>query len=196
MALTTAKAKKTGLTGAKAGWIQTACLLQQSNKAMHPRLENIPAKIIAGQRLTMSFSQNQTGVLWQRFMPRRSEIRNQVNESFYSIEIYPDLFFESFTPNAEFEKWAGIEVKQNIDQPAGIEPLIIPGGLYAVFTHRGPASTGPKTYQYIFAVWIPASDFVIDNRPHFALMDDRYKHEQQDSEEEIFIPVKPKTQNY
>ena len=159
---------------------------------MQPRFENIPAKTIAGQKLNMSFSQNKTGALWQGFTPRRAQIRNQLNAILYSLEVYPPGFFDDFKPTNEFEKWAGVEVKDDTDQPAGIELLTIPAGQYAVFTHRGPASAGPQTYQYIFGVWLPDSDYIIDDRPHFALMDEKYKHEQPDSEEDIYIPVKPR----
>jgi AraC family transcriptional regulator len=159
---------------------------------MQPRFETIDAKVIAGLKLNMSFSDNKTGALWQSFMSRRAEIENPVNSLLYSLEVYPSGFFEDFKPTNEFEKWAGVEVKDNTDQPDGIELLTIPAGQYAVFTHRGPASFGPKTYQYIFGVWLPASDYIIDDRPHFALMDEKYKHEQPDSEEDIYIPVKPR----
>nr|WP_294789983.1 GyrI-like domain-containing protein [uncultured Mucilaginibacter sp.] len=159
---------------------------------MQPRFLTISSKIIAGQRLNMSFSQNKTGLLWQRFMPRRAEIKNPVNSLFYSLEVYPSAFFDDFKPTNEFEKWAGVEISDSSEQAPGIELLTIPSGEYAVFTHRGPASAGPKTYQYIYGVWFPASDYIIDNRPHFALMDEKYKHDEPDSEEDIYIPVKPR----
>jgi AraC family transcriptional regulator len=159
---------------------------------MQPRFETIDAKVIAGQRLNMSFSENKTGALWQSFMPRRAKIKNPVNSFFYSLEVYPSGFFDDFKPTNEFEKWAGVEVKDDAEQPGGIELLTIPAGQYAVFTHRGPASAGPKTYQYIYGVWLPNSDYIIDDRPHFALMDEKYKHEEPDSEEDIYIPVKPR----
>ena len=159
---------------------------------MQPKFENISAKIIAGQRLTMSFSQNKTGALWQGFMPRQADIRGKLDEKFYSVEVYPPGFFDDFKPTTEFEKWAGVEVNNSSEQPKDIEFLTIPAGLHAVFTHQGPASAGPKTYQYIFGVWLPNSDYLIDDRPHFALMDEKYKHEEADSEEDIYIPVKPR----
>ncbi len=159
---------------------------------MQPRFENIASKIIVGKHLTMSFSQNKTGLLWQSFMPHRAKIKHKTDASFYSLEVYPDGFFDAFNPARQFEKWAGVEV-QTIEQiPDEMEVLSIPPGLYAVFTHHGPASTGSKTYQYIFGEWLPASEYVIDNRPHFALMTEKYKHDQEDSEEDIYIPVKLK----
>ncbi len=159
---------------------------------MLPRFETISTKVIAGHRLNMSFMQNKTAALWQNFMPRRAQIQGKQNTALYSLEVYPKGFFDNFDPAREFEKWAGVEVADGTEQPTGIEILNIPEGLYAVFTHRGPASEGPKTYQYILGVWLPASDYVIDDRPHFALMTEKYKHEQPDSEEDIYIPVKPR----
>jgi len=78
------------------------------------------------------------------------------------------------------------------DAPVQMERLTVPDGLCAVFVHRGPASTGPKTYEYIFRSWLPSSDFTLDNRPHFALIGEKYKQNDQDSEEEIWIPIKEK----
>ena len=76
--------------------------------------------------------------------------------------------------------------------PAGMNPFLLKGGLYAVFVHRGPASSGEKTFRYIFGIWLPASEYVIDDRPHFEILGEKYKHDDPDSEEEIWIPVKHK----
>jgi len=73
-----------------------------------------------------------------------------------------------------------------------MKTITSPEGLYAVFVHKGAASEGPKTYQYIFTTWLPASDYQLDNRPHFAIMGEKYKGEDPGSEEELWIPIKPK----
>ena len=58
---------------------------------------------------------------------------------------------------------------------------------------RGRASDGPKTYGYIIQDMVAEnSDFSLDNRPHFALMGRKYKQDDANSEEEIWIPIKPK----
>ena len=75
-----------------------------------------------------------------------------------------------------------------------MDTLILPGGLYAVFVHKGPASEGLRTYEYIFGKWLPASDFLLDDRPHFALIGKRYKHKDPNSEEEIWIPIKKRSE--
>lgn len=73
-----------------------------------------------------------------------------------------------------------------------MECLILPGGLYAVFQYRGTSETAVETFQYIFGTWIPASDFELDARPHFELLDENYRNDHPESEEEIWIPVRPK----
>ena len=124
-------------------------------------------------------------------MPRRREITNAVGTDLYSIEVYPPRFFDAFDPEAKFEKWAAVEVTGFDNIPDGLETLTIRAGLYAVFLHRGPASEAIITYTYIFQTWLPASEFKLDQRPHFAVMGEKYKNEEPDSEEEIWIPISP-----
>jgi AraC family transcriptional regulator len=101
-----------------------------------------------------------------------------------------DSKIELQNPDVEFEKWAAAEVTDFGHVPEGMETFELQGGLYAVFLHRGPASTGEKTFRYIIEEWLPKSDYVSDIRPHFEIIGIKYKNESIDSEEEIFIPVK------
>lgn len=159
---------------------------------MLPRIETIPEKTLVGKRMNMSYAANRTGELWGSFMPHRREIINPVSPDFYSVEVYPPHFFDQFDPQAMFEKWAAVEVDDLHSVPEKMETLVLPGGLYAVFLHKGTASAAPTTYNYIFRTWLPTADYLLDDRPHFALMGTKYKGEDPDSEEEIWIPIKPK----
>ena len=159
---------------------------------MEPGIESIAEKKFAGRRITMSFAENRTRELWQGFMPLRREIADAVGMELYSVEVYPADFFDAFDPEAAFEKWAAVEVASFDALPEGLETLTAPAGLYAVFPHRGPASEAIITYTYIFQNWLPASEYRLDDRPHFAVMGEKYKNEDPDSEEEIWIPVQPK----
>ena len=155
---------------------------------MEPRIETLPETKLVGKMLKMSFTENKTSELWQSFMPKKREIKNIAGNELYSVEIYDDGFFEQFDPTAKFEKWAAVKVSE-FENLADFENLTIPAGLYAVFTYQGKSSEGAKFYQFIFADWIPKSEFLIDARPHFALMGEKYKNDSDDSEEEIWIPV-------
>ncbi len=154
-----------------------------------PRIEIMPAKKFIGMRTKMSFAENKTFELWSGFMPRHKEIKSRIGKELYSIELYAPLFFDAFNPNKIFEKWAAVETEDFDIVPEGMETFISPEGLYAVFIHRGPASEGPKTYSYIFNEWLPRSGYVPDNRPHFAVMGDKYRNDSPDSEEDLWIPV-------
>jgi len=157
---------------------------------LRPRIEMLSEKKFVGKRIKMSFSDNKTHELWRSFMPGRRQINNIIGMELYSIEVYEKLYFDNFNPKREFDKWAAVEV-MNFDRvPDEMETLNSPRGLYAVFQYKGAASKGAETYQYIYGTWLPESDFLLDNRPHFAVMGEKYKNEDPDSEEEIWIPIK------
>jgi predicted transcriptional regulator YdeE/ubiquinone/menaquinone biosynthesis C-methylase UbiE len=163
---------------------------------MQPRIELFPATKIAGFRQIMSFAKNTTPLLWQTFMPRRAEIANRVGTNFYSLEVYNDpAFFNAFDPNKPFEKWAGVAVKDFDALPFGMEALLIPAGLYAIFTYHGRPAEAANFYREIYSEWLPSSGYFLDPRPHFAVMGDTYKQDSPDSEEEIFIPVRLKKED-
>jgi AraC family transcriptional regulator len=159
---------------------------------VEPKIATLREKKLVGKHLKMSFSKNRTFELWRSFMPRRREIANNLSSDLYSVEVYEPSFFENINPEKEFDKWAAIEVMDFNIVPDEMETLILPDGLYGVFLYKGPASAGSKLYRYIFETWLPNSDFFLDNRPHFALMGEKYKNEDPNSEEEIWIPIKSK----
>lgn len=140
--------------------------------------------------MTMSLADNRTYELWRSFMTRRAEIHNSIGATLYSVDIYDRTYFDNFNPQKLFEKWAAVEVTDFVVIPNDMETLSIPKGLYAVFIHKGPASTGAETYRFIFETWLPGSAFELDGRPHFAVMGEKYKNEDPDSEEELWIPIR------
>jgi len=158
---------------------------------MFLRFETIQETQLAGLCTRMSFRDDHTPELWQRFMPLYGKQAHSSGSDLFSLEIYPPGAFTAFSPGTEFEKWAAAEVLPGSSPAAGLLPLVIPAGLYAVFLHKGPASAAPATYTYIFTEWLPASGYTTDERPHFARMGAAYKNEDPGSEEEIWIPVRP-----
>jgi len=159
---------------------------------MEARIEILTGKKLVGKHITMSFVENKTFQLWSSFMPERKEIKNPIDSNLYSLEVFPVGYFNHFDPKNTFEKWAAIEVSDFNEVPLNMEILIIPIGMYAVFIHKGPATEAEKTYHFIFTEWLPNSEYNVDDRPHFAVMTEKYKKDDPDSEEEIWIPVKNK----
>jgi Uncharacterized protein conserved in bacteria len=124
-------------------------------------------------------------------MPVRKQISNPVSEDLYALQVYDPLHFRQFDPHRQFEKWALIEVANFDHIPNEMMAFTLPGGLYSVFLHKG-SSTDSSTFDYIFRQWLPTSDFLLDTRPHFEILGAKYKNADPNSEEEIWIPVRPK----
>ena len=159
---------------------------------MQSRIEVLKPKKLIGKRLTMSLANNRTRELWQSFMPEKMKIKNAVSPDLYSMQIYDSQYFNNFNPETEFIKWAAIEVTNPDTLTEGMEFFDLEGGLYSVFLYKGAASNGPEIFRYIFGIWLPDSGFILDNRPHFEILGEKYKNESPDSEEEIWIPVRAK----
>ncbi|MDR6846016.1 GyrI-like domain-containing protein [Flavobacterium granuli] len=156
---------------------------------MIPRIENLPEKKLIGIRLQTSIINNKTHELWRSFMPRRGEIQNQISSDLFAVQIYEPSYFEDFNPSAVFEKWATLEVTNFNNIPAEMESFTLSGGLYAVFELKGHDIA---IFDYIFRTWIPNSKYDLDSRPHFEILGAKYKKDNPNSEEEIWIPIKEK----
>jgi AraC family transcriptional regulator len=157
-----------------------------------PRIEYLSEKKLIGKYLKMSLADNKTVELWRAFMPRRKEIQNNLTTDLLSMQVYDTpQYFRHFNPHALFEKWAVVEVADFDVVPEGMEIFTLPSGQYAVFTHKG-ASVDTSLFQYIFSEWLPNSEFILVNRPHFELLGAKYKGNSPDSEEEIWIPIEEK----
>jgi AraC family transcriptional regulator len=159
--------------------------------SMIPRIENLKEKKLVGKKLTMSLAINKTGELWKSFIPRHKEIANNLTNHFISMAVYKPTHFADFKPTNEFEKWAAVEVKDFENIPIDMETFTLTSGLYAVFDYKG-SSTDSSIFQYIFGTWLPNSDYLLDDRPHFEILGEKYKNGDPNSEEEIWMPVRKK----
>lgn len=139
--------------------------------------------------MKMSLADNRTFELWSRFMPRRKEITNNISIDLISMQVYEEDFF---SPLGIFEKWAVVEVSDLDNIPFGMESFVLPAGKYAVFLHKGGSERFQKTFRWIFEMWLPASEYKVDNRPHFELLGEKYKNNDPESEEDIWVPIKEK----
>jgi AraC family transcriptional regulator len=182
-----------------------------------PRIEERAPGQFIGICMSMSLMEDKTGQLWRQFMPRRHEIMHRANTDVVSLQVYPKGYFSEFDPSRVFVKWALAEVgnvsaekgeeEERGDEdwnvsvekgekedrggliPEGMEVFDLQGGLYAVFVHRG---SDPAIFDFIYGEWLPASDFELDDRPHFEVLDVHYRHSDPDAEEEIWIPIRVK----
>ena len=161
---------------------------------MYPKIIKIPAKKLIGVHITTHREENKIPILWRQFMPRRKDLSNTISNDLYSIQIYESLpDFSQYNPLLEFEYWAAIEVTKDALLPEDMEELELNGGLYAVFLYKGSADQGSHMFQYIYGTWLPESIYELDHRPHFEILGAKYKHGDPESEEDIWIPIRLKS---
>lgn len=158
---------------------------------LQPTIEQLESKKLIGISLRMNLIANQTGKLWGSFRPRAAEIKNRNTTDFISMQVYNPSYFKEFNPNNEFEKWAVTEVSDYDSIPNGMERFDLEGGLYAVFLYQG-SSKDDSIFQYIYSQWLPNSNYLLDDRPHFEVLGSNYKNNDPNSEEEIWIPIREK----
>ena len=157
-----------------------------------PEIKTLKQKKLVGMRIATNLSANQTIGLWRAFMPRKKEILNIANQDLISMEVFDSSFpFLDFNAETPFEKWAAVEVLKINSVPAGMESFELQTGLYAVFNYKGSSSRGEEIFTYIYRKWLPGSGYRIDNRPHLAIMGEKYRNNDPNSEEELWIPIYP-----
>ena len=154
-----------------------------------PRIKELTNLSLVGVHQTMSLAENRTASLWQTFMPRLKELASRVGTDLYSLQQYPVDYFNSFDPTRSFEKWAAVAVSSVDPIPAGMDTLRL-NGTYAIFDFQGTPAEFGNAIQYILSIWLPQSDYKLDDRPHFELLGEKYKRNDPLSEEEIWIPIR------
>ncbi|WP_232066328.1 GyrI-like domain-containing protein [Hymenobacter sp. BT18] len=158
--------------------------------ALQPRIIEAPARRLLGFSQLMSRAEDQTALLWRTFMPRRREVASPTSPDLFSVTQYPAGYFAAYDPHAVFCKWAAVAVADATPVPVGMAPLTIPAGQYAVFDYRG-SSLDTRVFAYILLEWLPASGFVLDDRPHLEVLGPGYRNADPTSEEEIWLPIRP-----
>lgn len=157
---------------------------------MNPTIKTFPTTKFIGKNLIFTYADYRAFELWSSFMPRRKEIQNAIGMELYNIQINPENF--DFSPNTPFTKWAAVAVSSFNFIPEGMETVEIPEGLYAVFNYKGDQSGAASFFNSIYTKWLPSSNYELDNRPQFEILGAKYKNNDPNSEEEIWIPVKQK----
>ena len=157
----------------------------------NPRIKILKEKKLAGKYLKMSLVNNRTAELWRSVIPMIDQIENTINKDKIALQIYPDIYFDNYDPKLEFVKWAAVEVTDFKDIPTKLDTFVLEGGLYAIFDYKG-SSADSRIFEYIYSSWLPKSDYKLDKRPHFEVLGEKYKNNDPDSQEEVWIPIQPK----
>ena len=160
---------------------------------MEYRIVNLEEKKLIGHSIEMSLADNKTFELWSGFMPQRKSISNAKDSLLFSLQVYqPALDLSTFCPQTVFTKWALVEVEDFNDIPEGMKFFTLEKGQYVVFNYKGTVEEFGPFMGKVFMEWLPANGYKLDHRPHFELLGEKYKHNDPNSEEEIWVPILPK----
>lgn len=160
---------------------------------MNPTIKTFPTTNFIGKNLTFTYADYRAFELWSSFMSRRKEIQNIIGSDLYNIQINPENF--DFQPNTPFVKWAAVVVSSFDKVPDGMKTLEIQEGLYAVFNYKGDQTNVAAFFNLIYTEWLPNSNYELGNHPQFEILGEKYKCNNIDSEEEIWIPIMHKQKN-
>ena len=152
-----------------------------------PVITQLPEFLLTGISVEMSLYNNLTPELWGHFRRAQKQHFTADPEFFYSVNVYPNEYFENFNPATPFLKYALVSAEYVGERDLGWEQFSLPGGLYAVFDHKGPDFS---IFQYIYTQWLPQSGYELDNRPHFEKLPSNYIPGHPASTEEIYIPIR------
>lgn len=155
-----------------------------------PSVQILAEKKLIGKSAQMSLLQNTTPLLWKNFMQERKSIQNTIGNHLYSLQVYDKMYFTDFNPQTKFTKYALTEVSDFESIPKNMECFTLKSGLYVVFRYKGLPQNFAEAFQFIFHEWLPNSEYELDHRPHFEVLGEKYNPTSEESEEEIWIPIK------
>jgi len=161
-------------------------------KMVEPVIVELDEITVVGMQVLYSMKCNLIPQLWERLAPRMQEIKHVAREG---VALEVSYGMQGKDEEEIFFVLAGLIVSSTAEIPEGMTYKRVPAHKYAQFTHYGPASKIPETYNYIFNKLLPRSAYDVD-RDACALewYDVGFKMDAADSEFDIYIPVQEKQQ--
>jgi 4-carboxymuconolactone decarboxylase len=149
------------------------------------RFETLQAQHLIGQMVENPvFSTEETSHLWRGFRSRLKELSWQEGDDLVSIQV-----FSENKQGLVQQRWAAARHEGEV--PEGMQCLKLPAGLYAVFLYWGGRQGFEEFILDKFRNVIPSYSLQMDERPHFQRMGPAFNPFSDESEEEVWIPVKP-----
>lgn len=148
---------------------------------------------VVGLSSVVSMECNIIHELWERFMPREKEVKHV---SIPGVALEVSFGYKEVAKEGEDKDWlffdlVGLAVNSTADIPEGMTYKVVPAHKYAKFVHKGPISQITKTYNYIYEEWLPNSEYEYDFEAcNVEWYDERFKLEEEDSEFDIYVPIK------
>lgn len=164
-----------------------------SNITVHPKIMELTEIKVAGLRGETTLRDNRLRDLWNRANSLYKEIPNRIpgGRAFGICEACAENTLYTMNDDILFTEVAGTEVFSFDGLKEPFVEKIIPGGRYAVFTHRGTLRMLPQTFDYIWGTWFLSTKEELDWREDFELYDERFLgYDHPDSEVDLYIPIR------
>lgn len=159
--------------------------------SIEPRFEEREEFVIAGYRKHTREGSDVIGESWFELKSNLDAIERKNEHTMYGFEDYSEEF--SSEPLA-FYYMVGVEVDKNTILSEGVYRKVVQKAKYAVFTVNGNNANGEigKALRYIYFVWLPNSEYCIDENMlfDFEYYDERWDCQLGAAQMEIYIPVK------
>lgn len=159
--------------------------------SIEPRFEEREEFVIAGYRKHTKNGFNVIGEAWFELKSNIDAIERKNKHTMYGFEDYSEKF--SSEPLA-FYYMAGVEVDKDTPLPEGMYRKVVQKTKYAVFTVNGNNANGEigKAFRYIYFVWLPNSEYCIDENAifDFEYYDERWDCQFGAAQMDIYVPVR------
>ena len=162
--------------------------LNQKGEIMEPRIIELNEMKAVGMTVRTTVVENKIPNLWDKFMKRTSEIKN-VNDKEICLGICFHDEMDGCSEDSMFTYMASKLVDKISDVPDNMLSRELSAETYAVFTHKGALDNLDKTYNKIYAEWLPQCNYKTAEADEFEWYDHRFKFGQEDSEMFIYVPV-------
>lgn len=162
---------------------------------MEPKFVTRDEFKVAGMECVGTAQSGAFGRLWGEFIPKMDTIPNRSSEcGCYGVcGCGPDCEPEKGVCKCQetgASYMACVEVSDTSSVPEGTVARTIPAANYAVFTHKGTLDKLGDTFNYIYQTWLPKSGREMAVPHCFELYDQRFNPVSEDSELDIYVPVK------
>lgn len=145
---------------------------------------------LVGMKERIIMPNNTIPQLWEKFMKRENEIKNSRKAEWFGVA--DNMASETY----EFDETVAVEVDDFDSVPAGMVTMLIAPQKFLVFTHKGRIfdengeSKLSKTYDYLYGKLLPSTEFELDKSFNFEIYDERYMPDNDESEFDIYVPIK------
>ncbi|PPA69483.1 AraC family transcriptional regulator [Jeotgalibacillus proteolyticus] len=158
---------------------------------MKPKVIEKESFRVAGYQFEANLQEIMGSDLVSRTVARLGEeadlFQNKLGNHLYLVQVYPmkEAFDAAKDP---FTTMVGYEVTGE-EAPDGAILHTVEKNTYVAYTHKGPESDLPHSYDYLYGTWLRENGYMSLGYD-FELWDERYKPEERDNEIDLFIAVR------